>query len=134
MDLKHFDNLAALAADHRMQLEVKLKNARTIRKNLKRMVNEAITTIDRRAEEDKESISALFMSLITEEELAIIELCEELDIPKETTPNIFVAEQDSKHVAEVTQSVSAILPDITPVTKLVNDKRKPSNNRRPHVI
>lgn len=78
MDLKHFDSLAALAADHRKHLEDRLKRARSNRKNLERMVEETIANINQRAEQDKESVSELFTHLIANEEATIIQIREEL--------------------------------------------------------
>lgn len=124
MDLKHFDNLAALAADHRKQLETRMRKAKAVRTNLTRMVEEHLRSINERAEQDKECVAELFMQLIANAEQEIAQLREELGVEKA------IMREEAK--AEVTQNV--ILPDITPVTKLVNDKRKPSNNRRPHVI
>lgn len=113
MDLKQFDNLAALAADHRRQLEARLKKARGIRKNLERMVEQAIADINHRAEEDKLSVSTLFTTMISNEEATILQLRQELGEERK------ILRAEMKETAQDVTVEEEPLPDLLPVVKLV---------------
>lgn len=77
--------------EYRKHLESKLRKARAVRNNYTRMVEEAIIDINKRAEEQKENISAMFTNLITMQEQEIATLQEELGIgkSKDTTEPVF---------------------------------------------
>lgn len=81
MDLAAFD---ALAKEHKKSLEQRLQRATKMNVNLTRMINEAITTIDQRAEKDREEISQLFFTLIEHQKQEIVLLRGELglDVPE----------------------------------------------------
>ena len=90
MDMITFD---ALAAQHRKSLEARMRKAKTVRNNLTRMVEESITTINKRAEEDKMQITEIFTTLISHQEQEIMILREELGIGKEKPNESIVAGQ-----------------------------------------
>lgn len=77
MDLAAFD---ALAQQHRKSLEQRFRRASTMHTNLTRMINEAIKTIDERAEKDRAEISQLFFTLIENQNQEIALLRGELGI------------------------------------------------------
>lgn len=76
--------------EYRKCLESKLRKARSVKSNLTRMAEEAITDINRRAEAEKEVVSEMFTKLITMQEEEITQLREELGIgvKEHLTPEI----------------------------------------------
>jgi len=91
MDMITFDTLTA---EYRKTLEARMRRVETVRNNLTRMVEEAITTINKRAEEDKEHVSELFTALISQQEQEIMFLRGELGIGVEKPHESAFAVQD----------------------------------------
>lgn len=99
--------------EYRKHLESKLRKARAVRNNYTRMVEEAIIDINKRAEEQKENISAMFTNLITIQEQEIAALQEELGIGKKDPEPLPVFIEGSDHaVAKPILSFGAMRPGI----------------------
>ena len=73
-------SLETIQKNHRRELEQRLDNAKSNLKNLDRMAEEAFREIDRRATEDKETLSKIFHTLTANEEVHISSLREELGL------------------------------------------------------
>ena len=71
-------DLEIIQKNHRKELEQRLENAKSNLKNLDRMAEEAFREIERRASEDKETLSTIFHTLTANEEVTIASLNEEL--------------------------------------------------------
>lgn len=113
MDLITFQQLAD---QHKKSLEARMRKARVVRNNLTRMVEESITEINRRAEQDKEEISKIFTTLISHQEQEIALLREEMGIGKEKSNEGILAGNDAEKVNEQ-KPVIVMPPRLTPGVK-----------------
>lgn len=59
--------LELLHAEHRQDLETRLRNSESNIKNLNRMLQQCFDTLEKRYNEDKESFSSIFTTLVTNE-------------------------------------------------------------------
>lgn len=95
MDMITFDELAA---QHRKSLEGRMRKAKIIRNNLTRMVEEAITDINKRAEEDRANISELFTKLIANQEEEISILRKELGLDKSKNEGVLAGQVPASNI------------------------------------